>query len=352
MPQVRDISLSAYCSSSPALGSASSSLAECVSTIHSSSPFAHRPCQSGVGKSHLINAIFRTKLTVIQQPAVSLTLLTSESQDVEHGRTPGVSDIDKEITSDHNPRLVLHDSQGFSHGHPGNFEIVQDFIQKRSQMALKDRLHAIWFDACSSSPLPYSWSFIRLCTEVPTYDGSLLEFGEERILQLKDRGGESIFGHARISPRVAHSPVPIVAVFTKYDVLVNSLIPVTPATDEDLYGDIMEDMDSAAAGRDNDADSALDAREAPIDPSVLARADEKLRTEMIRPFEGALDIPWVAVSGAHPRPAHRTHTADARAAQCAPTSRARSTSSCRRPRRASTSPCASRGRSRSSRAST
>jgi hypothetical protein len=67
-------------------------------------------------------------------------------QDVEHGRTAGVSDIEQEIESEQNPRLILHDSQGFSHGDAGNFEVVQTFVEKRSKMVdLKDRLHAIWF---------------------------------------------------------------------------------------------------------------------------------------------------------------------------------------------------------------
>ena len=66
---------------------------------------------------------------------------------MEHGRTAGDSDIEREITSKQNPRLILHDSRGFSHGDAGNFEIVQAFIEKRSKMAdLKDRLHAIWFE--------------------------------------------------------------------------------------------------------------------------------------------------------------------------------------------------------------
>jgi hypothetical protein len=78
------------------------------------------------------------------------TPLTPELQVVEHGRKAGESDIEREITSQQNPRLILHDSQGFSHADAGNFEIVQTFIEKRSKMTdLKDRLHAIWFDVSS-----------------------------------------------------------------------------------------------------------------------------------------------------------------------------------------------------------
>ena len=66
---------------------------------------------------------------------------------VEHGRTAGVSNIEDEITSQQNPRLILHDSQGFSHGDVGNLELVLNFIDERSRKTdIKDRLHAIWFE--------------------------------------------------------------------------------------------------------------------------------------------------------------------------------------------------------------
>jgi hypothetical protein len=79
-------------------------------------------------------------------------LLTFELQTVEHGRKAGVSNIEKEITSPQNPRLVLHDSQGFSHGSGDNFNIVKNFIETRSQRTnIKDKLHAIWFDSLFGS---------------------------------------------------------------------------------------------------------------------------------------------------------------------------------------------------------
>ncbi|ETW79347.1 hypothetical protein HETIRDRAFT_453780 [Heterobasidion irregulare TC 32-1] len=91
---------------------------------------------------------------------------------VEHGRTAVVSDIEDETTSPQDPRLILHDSQGSSHGDAGTLELVLNFIYKRSRMTdIKDKLHAI-----------------RLCTAVPTYGGSLLEIADEMIIQLKARG--------------------------------------------------------------------------------------------------------------------------------------------------------------------
>jgi hypothetical protein len=53
---------------------------------------------------------------------------------VKHGREAGASDIKKGITSSKNPRLILHDSQGFSHGSGDIFNTVKEFIQTHSRM--------------------------------------------------------------------------------------------------------------------------------------------------------------------------------------------------------------------------
>jgi hypothetical protein len=85
---------------------------------------------------------------------------------VKHGRQAGYSDIEKEITSPQNPRLILHDSQGFV---GDNFNIVKNFIKTRSEKVnLKDRLHAIWFDGPFGSLLYWAidgvWSgCVPLC---------------------------------------------------------------------------------------------------------------------------------------------------------------------------------------------
>ncbi|KAF9513915.1 hypothetical protein BS47DRAFT_912242 [Hydnum rufescens UP504] len=125
--------------------------------------------QSGVGKSSLINAVFRAK---------NLTR-TSDDHAADH-------DIDQELTSDDNQRLILHDSQGFVGGDIGNLRTVQEFIKRRSvERELKDRLHAIW-----------------LCCEIPVSGGRVFERGDEILLQ--DNTNQ----------------VPIIIVFTKYDQLV------------------------------------------------------------------------------------------------------------------------------------
>ncbi|KAJ7718993.1 hypothetical protein B0H16DRAFT_1739671 [Mycena metata] len=129
--------------------------------------------RSGVGKSALINAI------------------------EEHGIQPGtVPDINHEFVLPNNPRLVFHDSQGFSHGDGQNFETVLRFIRERGERPqLENRLHVIW-----------------LCTEIPIYGGSLFQTAEERILHSSDL------------------KVPIVIVFTKFDKPVNKIRRKLPKT--------------------------------------------------------------------------------------------------------------------------
>ncbi|KAJ7337623.1 hypothetical protein DFH08DRAFT_1014892 [Mycena albidolilacea] len=128
------------------------------------------PTQSGVGKSSLINCVF----------------------DVDDAKVsdfnPGDADIDKEITSERNKLFVLHDSKGFEPADLTTFNVVHDFIIRRSndQLELKDRLHAAW-----------------LCIKTPFAGGRVLEAGDEKFLQLAQE-----------------YKVPVVVVFTKYDILV------------------------------------------------------------------------------------------------------------------------------------
>ncbi|KAJ7487960.1 hypothetical protein FB451DRAFT_1553531 [Mycena latifolia] len=141
--------------------------------------------RSGVGKSALINAVFGGEVVI-----------------EEHGLQAGiVRDINREFVLPNNPRLVFHDSQGFSHGDGQNFETVLSFIQERSgNPQLADRLHVIW-----------------LCIEIPMYGGSLFELAEEKILNSPDL------------------KVPIVVVFTKLDKPVNKIKRKLPKTvDQDV----------------------------------------------------------------------------------------------------------------------
>ncbi|KAJ7487966.1 hypothetical protein FB451DRAFT_1226063, partial [Mycena latifolia] len=135
--------------------------------------------RSGVGKSALINAVFGSGVVT-----------------EEHGLQAGIADINREFVLPNNPRLVFHDSQGFSHGSGQNFETVLKFIQEQSgKPQLADRLHVIW-----------------LCVEIPMYGGSLFETAEEKIIASPDL------------------KVPIVVVFTKLDKPVNKIKRKLPKT--------------------------------------------------------------------------------------------------------------------------
>ncbi|KIK58824.1 hypothetical protein GYMLUDRAFT_45119 [Collybiopsis luxurians FD-317 M1] len=127
--------------------------------------------KSGAGKSSLINATFNVNLA-----------------HVSHEQA-GVSNIEDEITSEQNSRFILHDSQGFAAGETQNFETVKKFIDDRAkQQQLKDRLHAIWF-----------------CMEIPTENGALFERADQNFLRLDLQN------------------VPVIVVFTKYDLLISKL---------------------------------------------------------------------------------------------------------------------------------
>ncbi|KAG9225359.1 hypothetical protein CCMSSC00406_0006254 [Pleurotus cornucopiae] len=126
--------------------------------------------KSGVGKSSLINMTFGVDKASVSEDR------------------PGVSDINFEITSTDNDRFVVHDSKGFEHGEDRNLNAVKKFIEERRRMPeLKDKLHAIW-----------------LCTEIPSAGGRSFEYGDEVFLR----------------QQIEH--VPVIVVFTKYDLLVRS----------------------------------------------------------------------------------------------------------------------------------
>ncbi|KAJ7112756.1 hypothetical protein C8R43DRAFT_1040414 [Mycena crocata] len=128
--------------------------------------------KSGAGKSSLINHAFGVELAKISHQ--------------EQGA--GVSDINTEITAKGNSRFVLHDSQGFEPGQMANFETAKKFLESRGAgVDLKDRVHASW-----------------LCIQVPFAGGRVFETGDELFLKL-----------------ASESSVPVVVVFTKFDLLVS-----------------------------------------------------------------------------------------------------------------------------------
>ncbi|KAG5634985.1 hypothetical protein H0H81_000136 [Sphagnurus paluster] len=116
-------------------------------------------------------------------------------KNVEHNQR-GKADINEELISELNERFVLHDSMGFEAGEEKNFIAVQNFIQERNAMRdVKDKLHAVW-----------------MCFQVPIAGGRVLETGDEYFLK------------AKADPKNPLGSVPIIAVFTQYDKLVNSIV--------------------------------------------------------------------------------------------------------------------------------
>ncbi|KAF8813132.1 hypothetical protein BYT27DRAFT_7131823 [Phlegmacium glaucopus] len=141
--------------------------------------------KTGCGKSSLINEVFGI----------------NDAQVSHEG--PGKADINRGFYYEDNTRFILHDSQGFEPGEDANFNLVKNFIEERSKMPPKDRLHAIW-----------------ICTTTPVAGDRVVETGVEKIVKMD-------CGH-----------VPIIVVFTKYDVLVNSAI-LDAMDDLDLDDDEM-----------------------------------------------------------------------------------------------------------------
>ena len=85
------------------------------------------------------------------------------------------------------------------------------------------------------------------------------------------------------------------AVFTKYDVFVDSL---KPRDEEDFYGDIEQEIEDLDKEVDPDMDPNTGTSTSKIDPEVLALAKDEVH-KMIAPFEEKLGVPWVKVSGPH-----------------------------------------------------
>ena len=88
------------------------------------------------------------------------------------------------------------------------------------------------------------------------------------------------------------------AVFTKYDVLVESFKDLD---EEDFYGDIEKEIEDLDKEVDSDVGVNIGTSVSQIDPHVLSLAENKL-CEMITPFEQTLGVPWVKVSGLHNLP--------------------------------------------------
>ncbi|KAG6330484.1 hypothetical protein ID866_8603, partial [Astraeus odoratus] len=141
--------------------------------LHCSFPDG-KESQSGIGKSTLINRVFGI-----------------DEARAEHNQR-GVANIETELTSHQNPRLVLHDSRGFESGDRENSETVERFITRRkTHPDIGERLHAIW-----------------LCFEAPLDDHGerLIEKGMGAFLERK----QDIIGD-----------IPVIFIFTKFDKIID-----------------------------------------------------------------------------------------------------------------------------------
>ncbi|KAJ7069233.1 hypothetical protein C8F01DRAFT_1111983 [Mycena amicta] len=128
--------------------------------------------KSGAGKSSLISHVFGV-----------------DKASVSHN-TPGAADIEEEILPAQNRLVVVHDSMGFEPGKPETFDRAEAFLHDRTEagVQLKDQIHIIW-----------------LCIQIPHAGGRVFEDGDEKFLA---------FAQER--------KIPVLVVFTQYDVLIDS----------------------------------------------------------------------------------------------------------------------------------
>ncbi|TFK70237.1 hypothetical protein BDN72DRAFT_958955 [Pluteus cervinus] len=127
---------------------------------------------TGVGKSSLISNVFN---------------VSSDDVDVAHDHI-GRSNITIGYTCKEDPRFILHDSQGFEPGATENWDLVKQFLHERSaRPKVEDRVHAIW-----------------LCIITPRTGSRLQQSGDEMLLALAEK-----------------LRIPVIVVFTKFDLLVN-----------------------------------------------------------------------------------------------------------------------------------
>ncbi|KAG6913794.1 hypothetical protein DXG01_004288, partial [Tephrocybe rancida] len=113
------------------------------------------------------NFVFLSSAIEVSLPPDSFSKTTYGEQDND------TADIDREYTSNDNPRVILHDSNGFEPGRTDNWDIVKEFIRQRCKKgSIKDQLHVIW-----------------LCVETPRTGSRLMQTADEDLLK---SGGEQI----------------------------------------------------------------------------------------------------------------------------------------------------------------
>ncbi|KAJ7488023.1 hypothetical protein FB451DRAFT_1126422 [Mycena latifolia] len=134
---------------------------------------------------------------------------------LEPNRQRGMSNIENQITFKSNPLFVFHDSRGIEAGaeheqnSPLSAEYLWNFLEKRSKRTrIQDQVHAIWFCIPMDNPRAPSAEF------------------------------ELAFFNAKSSP----GKFPVIAVFTKFESLL-----------DEAYDSLPEDDDLSDAERDEKA---------------------------------------------------------------------------------------------------
>lgn len=120
----------------------------------------------------------------------------------------------------------MHDSQGFVAGEVHNYRRVEEFIEDRAkQPILRDQLHAIWCIVLIQPCGIISDSRCRFCAEIPITNSALFEIADENFLNLSDlHSGIMTFSSLfRLRSSLIWITVPVVVVFTKFDLLVRKL---------------------------------------------------------------------------------------------------------------------------------
>ncbi|KAJ7488082.1 hypothetical protein FB451DRAFT_1025576 [Mycena latifolia] len=170
------------------------------------------------GKTTILNKMCKSDGSDLEIIGVNGKKVTSSATsyillEIDHHIQRGMSDIENEITFKSNPLFVFHDSRGIEAGaeHEKNSalstEYLWNFLEKRSETtSLRDQVHAIWFCIPMDNP------------RAPSPEFELAFFNAKR------------------------SPVPVIAVFTKFESLL-----------DEAYDNLPEDDDSSDADRDEKA---------------------------------------------------------------------------------------------------
>ncbi|EKM60411.1 uncharacterized protein PHACADRAFT_109866 [Phanerochaete carnosa HHB-10118-sp] len=160
----------------------------------------------------------------------------------------GVHDIERELVFRDNNKLIVHDSEGFEAGKKHEVNIVSDFIERRSAMEdINQRLHMIWY-----------------CMET-----------KSRPIQHAER---EFFSNQK--------QVPVIAVFTKFEIFVQDVLQeLEEATDEEEQDDELEIQAAKTAESRFNGNHRAQLEALPFPPKAIVTLS---RTHVSRPEDSRL----------------------------------------------------------------